>query len=119
MQAWSGDADDAVAFADGLHSNGVYSVGQDFDLTQWARPMLWLDSRCSWHAHIFFFSLFAIAKTSDVMIYSHGTHNGVSYITTGCVAIGLRNICSIAKSAGIIKGKRPGRVSATALENQE
>src|SRR5260370_11048148 len=50
------DANDTIAFTDGLDSNSVNSVGQDFYLTKRARRVVWLDDGGLWYVHIFFSS---------------------------------------------------------------
>src|SRR2546425_10034802 len=76
------DANDAIAFTDGLDSNSMNSVGQDFYFTKRARPVLWLDNGSLWHVHVFFSSSIALAKTSNIVIYSHGVFSCSLSITS-------------------------------------
>lgn len=66
VQTRRGDAHYTITLAGRLCGDGMNSVGQNFNLTQWANAVLWLDSRCLWHGYIF--SL--LAKTSDDVLYS-------------------------------------------------
>ena len=51
MEAWSGDANNTVAFAGGLNGNGMDGVRQNFDLAEGAGAVRRLDCGCFCHVH--------------------------------------------------------------------